>query len=217
RAAPLPEAPVRSREMVLAESARAGEQLLEQIEALVGTWRSRPVPVLRSGGVGVRELRQLASSFQLTTAELALVIELAGASGLLGHRTDADGSWWTASEDAADWTGLPVAERWAQLLLVWVAWSRTPWLAGTRTDRGVLRAALEPDLQRHWAPVLRRRVLTALAAWPQEGAPGAEQVRAHLGWHSAKAVPPLPVVQAVLADAAALGLTGAGALTPAVR
>ncbi|HLS62968.1 MAG TPA: helicase-associated domain-containing protein [Ruania sp.] len=217
QSAPLPEVPVRSRDMVLAESARAGEQLLEQIEALVDTWGARPVPVLRSGGVGVRELRQLASSFQLTTAELALVVELAGASGLLGHRTDADGSWWTASEDAADWTGRPVAERWADLLLVWVDWPRTPWLAGTRTERGVLRAALEPDLQRHWAPVLRRRILTALAAWPEDGAPGAEQVRAYLGWHTAKAVPPLPVVQAVLAEAAALGLTGAGALTPAGR
>ncbi|WP_022919410.1 helicase-associated domain-containing protein [Ruania albidiflava] len=216
-APPLPEAPVRSREMVLAESARAGEQLLEQIEALVGTWRSRPVPVLRSGGVGVRELRQLASSFQLPTAELALVVELAGASGLLGQRTDADGSWWTASEEAVEWPDLDLAGRWADLLLVWVGWARTPWLAGTRTERGVLRAALEPDLQRHWAPVLRRRVLQALAAWRQDAAPSAEQVRAHLGWHTAKAVPPLPAVQALLAEAAALGLTGAGALTPAGR
>src|SRR5699024_6363733 len=33
QSAPLPEVPVRFRDMVLAESARAGEQLLEQIEA----------------------------------------------------------------------------------------------------------------------------------------------------------------------------------------
>src|SRR5699024_9657651 len=59
--APLAEAPVRSSETVLAESARAAEEILDRIEALVRTWRSRPVPVLRSGGVGVRELRQLAS------------------------------------------------------------------------------------------------------------------------------------------------------------
>lgn len=215
--APVPEAPTRARESVLAESARAGEELLERIEALVRTWRSSPVPVLRSGGVGVRELRQLASSFRLTTAELALVVELAGASGLLGHRLEHEGTFWTASAEAEDWPSAPLAERWADLLLGWIDWARTPWLAGTRTERGVLRAALEPDLQRHWAAPLRRRVVAALAAWPVDAAPSAEQVRAHLGWQTAKAVPPLPAVQAVLAEAALLGLTGAGALTPAGR
>ncbi|WP_147916086.1 helicase-associated domain-containing protein [Ruania zhangjianzhongii] len=216
-AAPLPEAPVRAPETVLAESARAAEEILDQIEALVRSWRTRPVPVLRSGGVGVRELRQLASSFQLTTAELALVVELTAARGLLGHRMDEDGSWWTATVDAEDWAVTDLAQRWAELVLGWTDWARTPWLAGTRTERGVLRAALEPDLERHWAPVLRRRVLAALAAWPENSAPSAEQVRTHLGWYTAKAVPPLPAVQAILAEAAALGLTGAGGLTPAGR
>lgn len=214
---PLPEAPERTAETVLAESARAAEDTLDQIEALVRTWRSHPVPVLRAGGVGVRELRQLAASFQLTTAELALVLELTAARGLLGHRMDEDGSWWTATVDAEDWARTPLAERWAELVLGWVDWARAPWLAGTRTERGVLRAALEPDLERHWAPALRLRVLAALAAWPEGAAPTADQVRAHLGWYTAKAVPPLPAVQAILSEAAALGLTGAGALTPAGR
>lgn len=215
--APLPEAPVRTSETVVAESARAAEEILERIEALVRSWRARPVPVLRSGGVGVRELRQLAATFQMTTAELALVVELTAARGLLGHRMDEDGSWWTATTDAEDWAQVPLAERWAELALGWTDWARTPWLAGTRTERGALRAALEPDLERHWAPGLRCRVLAALAAWPENAAPTAEQVRAHLGWYTARAVPPLPAVQAILAEATSLGLTGAGALTPAGR
>lgn len=210
-APPVEEAPARRAETVAAESARAAETLLDRIEDLLGAWSRDPTSVLRSGGVGVREVRHWAARWQVSTAQAALTIELAGAGGLLGHVLDAQGSWWTAA-DAPAWADTGLAQRWAQLAATWITWPRTPWLAGTPTEKQGLRAALEPGLQRSWAPVLRRRVLMALAQWPSGTAPSAQQVQAHLAWHTAKAVPPKSAVEAVLAEAAALGLTGAGAL-----
>ena len=214
---PVDEAPQREERTVAAEAARAAETLLDRVEALVRAWSRDPAAVLRSGGVGVREVHRWATHWQVSTAQAALVMEVAGRCGLLGQIHDEEGAWWTGADGAATWAGEEPAGRWAQIAAAWITWPRTPWLAGTRTDKQVLRAALEPGLQRSWAPVLRRRVLLALAQWPQGAAPSVQQVRDHLGWHTAKAVPPESAVEAILAETAALGLTGAGALATTGR
>src|SRR5699024_458112 len=209
---PVEDAPIRATQTVAAEAARAAETLLDRIEMLVQAWSHDPPSELRSGGVGVREVHRLAAQWQVTTAQAGLVIELAGRCGLLGQIHDDEGIWWTGADGAAAWAAHELPGRWAQVAAAWISWPRTPWLVGTRTDKRVLRAALEPGLQRSWAPVLRRRVLAALAQWPEGAAPSLQQVRDHLAWHTANAVPPESAVAAVLAESAALGLTGAGAL-----
>src|SRR5699024_6940959 len=132
---------------------------------------------------------------------------------------DADGSSWAPTAAALDRPpGTDeLAQRWAGLVHAWLASARTPWLVGTRSDKGELRSALSPDLQRCWALHLRRRVPHALARWPSGAAPDPESVHEHLAWHTPRSAPPLETVEAVLAEAAALGLTGAGALSTAAR
>ncbi|QOR71497.1 helicase-associated domain-containing protein [Ruania alkalisoli] len=216
-APPLAEAPTRGEETVAAESVRAAETLLGQIDKALTAWGQEPPRVLRAGGVGVRELRQLASRISATSERAVLAVELATMLGLVGRIHDDDGTAWAPTVAAEEWAGEEIGERWADLVLGWIGWRRTPWLAGTRDDRGTLRSALGPALERHWAPVLRRRVLAAVAAWPPGSAPEVSAVRERLSWFSARSVPPETAVTAVLAEAGALGLTGAGAVTEAGR
>src|SRR5699024_3814655 len=71
---PVDEAPIRAAQTVAAEAARAAETLLDRIEMLVQTWSHSPPAVLRSGGVGVREVHRLAAQWQVTTAQAGLLI-----------------------------------------------------------------------------------------------------------------------------------------------
>ncbi|MCP5916487.1 hypothetical protein NL317_31165, partial [Klebsiella pneumoniae] len=64
---------------------------------------------------------------------------------------------------------------------------------------------------------LRGRALQALAELPEGTGAGAQQVHATLAWRRPRATVPARTVGAVLAEAERLGLTGAGALTPAGR
>ncbi|MGC0249389.1 helicase-associated domain-containing protein [Pseudactinotalea sp. Z1748] len=212
-AAPLAEAPVRDASTVAAEAARAGDSVLQHLDRLTRAWAQDPPPVLRTGGVGVRDVRALAGVLGAEVEHAALIAELAGMLGLVGHHHGGDGSSWAPTAAGLDPEPDPVQDRWAQMVWTWLESARTPWLVGTRTDKGVLRAALAPDLQRSWAPQLRRRVLEALDRWPAGSAPDAAAVQEHLAWHTPRTAPPETTVAAVLAEAAALGLTGAGALS----
>ncbi|WP_175477211.1 helicase-associated domain-containing protein [Ruania alba] len=214
---PLPDTAYRRPESVAAESVRTAEDTLARLSAVIEAWGRNPARVLRAGGVAVRDLRQLSAQAQMTAAEATFTAELAARLGLIGRLHDDDGSSWAPTPEADLWPTSDISARWAEMSQAWLTWRRAPWLAGTRTDKGALRATLGPDLDRTWAPTLRRRVLATLAAWPPASAPEAGQVRDRLTWFSARSVPPESAVAAVLDEAAALGLTGAGALTDAAR
>lgn len=210
---PLPDVPHRDRATVAAESTRAAEDLLHGIVFLLRRWGVDPPAVLRSGGLGARGLRHFADELHVPAGRAALIIETAGMLSLIGQHRSQDGSVWAPTPTAQDWAGEPVADRWAHLVHRWLDCARTPWLVGTRSDKGALRSALEPGLERSWAPDLRRRVLTTLAAWQPGAAPDVADVHAHLAWHTPRAAPPATTVEAVLDELTGLGLLGAGALT----
>ncbi|HLS13221.1 MAG TPA: helicase-associated domain-containing protein [Beutenbergiaceae bacterium] len=214
---PLAGAEQRAEPTVAAESTRAAEDLLHQIAMLLTHWGSEPPAVLRSGGVGVRELRATAAALEVPTAQVALVVETAGMLGLIGHHHTDGGSRWAPTTTAQDWAAEPLADRWVQVVQEWLASPRTPWLVGTRTDKGTLRSALDPDLQRSWAPELRARLLGALAAWDPGEAPDAGALVEYLRWHSPRAAPPADTVTAMLGEFAGVGLLGAGALSASGR
>ncbi|PFG39114.1 XPB/Ssl2-like helicase family protein [Georgenia soli] len=201
--------------VVDAEGARSAEEVVRLVGVLLETWQHEGAGVLRSGGVGVRELRRTAAALEVEEAHAALVAELAAMAGLLAQDGD-EQVVWVPSRAADDWFADPLPLRWARLARAWVTTARTPWLIGTR-DNGTLRSALEPTLERGWAVDLRRRTLAVLAAVPPGTAPDADQVRAALSWERPRATAPAPTVAAVLAEAETLGVTGAGALTAAGR
>ncbi|MBO3084961.1 helicase-associated domain-containing protein [Cellulomonas fengjieae] len=208
--------PHRPASLVAAESAAAGERIVLLVARLVRLWEQSPPGVLRGGGLGVRELRRAAAALDVDEREAAFVIELANAAAFIAD--DGEDSPSFAPTVAVDeWAARDVPDRWVTLARAWRSTQRTPWLVGGRDERGGVRAALDPELQRTWAPRLRRSVLDVLAEAPPGTVLDAAHVVAALRWRSPRSVPPASAVQAVLVEAGRLGVLGAGALSEAGR
>lgn len=206
----------RGSELVAAEQASAADRAVRLVAHLVRLWGTSPPSVLRAGGLGVRDLRRTAGLLEVDEDEAAFVVELAGAAGLVADDGE-EAPAFVPTVAADEWGAAPLPERWARLVATWLGTTRTPWLVGGRDERGTVLAALDPELHRPWAPRLRRSVLDVLASAPEGVAPTAEQVLDALRWRSPRSVPPASAVAAVLLEAARLGVTGAGALSPAGR
>ncbi|MDM7830523.1 helicase-associated domain-containing protein [Cellulomonas edaphi] len=210
--APTPVVPVRRAATVLAEGVDAGERVVRLVTQLGRLWEEFPASVLRSGGLGVRELRRVAAELDVEERLAALVVELAAAAGLVGDDGEEQPTFVpTVAMD--EWSVRPVAERWSALAATWLATPRTPWLVGGRDEAGVVRPALSPDLQRAWAPRLRRSVLGVLAELEPGAAPSPDAALEVLAWRTPRSVPPIAAVAAILAEAADVGVLGAGALS----
>ncbi len=208
--------PVRTHSLVAAESAAAGERMVLLVARLVRLWEQSPPGVLRAGGLGVRELRRAAAALETDEAETAFVVELAGAAAFVADDGE-DNPSFAPTVAVDEWAAQDVPDRWAALARTWRSTLRTPWLVGSRDERGAVRAALDPELQRSWAPRLRRSVLDVLADVPPGTALDAAHVLAVLRWRTPRSVPPAAAVQAVLVEAGRLGVVGAGALSDAGR
>lgn len=216
-AAPQPDAPVRAEGTVAAEVVAAADETVRQLQQLVETWAQDPPSVLRAGGLSSRDVKTVATTLGVEVPRAVLICELAAMAGLIGHVHHDDGNGWAPTSAADAWERHPVEERWAAVVVAWSRSARVPWLAGTRTDKGVLRPALDPDLHRTWAAPLRIRLLEATAAWPEGAAPGVEAIRARMAWSTPRSVPPSATIAAVLEEAAAIGLLGAGAMGSPAR
>ena len=205
--------PVLDPATVEAESARAAQEAVRLVTDLVAVWQETPAAALRSGGLGVRDLRRLAQRLEVDERTAAFVVELASMAGLVVDDGD-DPASFAPTLDADDWLAEDLPRRWATLVSAWHSSARTPWLVGSRDERGALRSALEPELHRAWVPRLRGEVLGVLRAAPAAPVP-ADEVTAVLRWRAPRAVPPHEAVDALLVEAALLGVTGAGALSAA--
>jgi hypothetical protein len=196
-----------------ADRAGAGQALeaVRYTETLLEGLAAEPAAVLRSGGLGVRDLRRLARAAGIDEAQAALLLEVAYAAGLVGD--DEPGFLPTGAYDG--WQVAPLAHRWRVLAAAWLAMPRSAALVGQRDERDKPVAALSADAERIGAPAARRAALDVLADLPPGTAPTPDQVAAVLAWRAprrhgrTRAVP----ASAVLAEAAALGVTGLGALT----
>jgi hypothetical protein len=153
----------RSQRLVDQAAAGAAYELVHRVELLLDHWGAEPVPVLRQGGLAVRDLKAAATLLHGDPRSAALHIEVAAASGLLaqGETAELDAAW--LPTDAFDaWRGAPLAQRWARLASAWLDNERLTGLVGTRLHgKGV--NALSPELERSWLPDTRRAALTELA------------------------------------------------------
>src|SRR5690606_18172281 len=100
-----------------------------------------------SGGLAARDLRRTAAMLETDEATAGFVVELAAAADLV--RTDEqDEPSFAATPTAITWLAMDLSDRWAALASAWWTTERTPWLVGTRDQRGALRPALHPELRR---------------------------------------------------------------------
>lgn len=196
-------------------------QVLETVrlvELLLNAIAADPPGLLRAGGLGVRELRRLSRLLDTAEPVTALLLELAFESGLLSSTTTADPVYLPTTEFDS-WLRRSTAERWVQLATAWLSMTRLPGLVGARDDRDKTIAALSADVERHSAPALRLQLLGLLAELAPGQAPASdEQVLARLAWRSPRrASVSRKVAAAMLGEAAALGLSGYGAITGYTR
>jgi hypothetical protein len=187
---------------------------VRQVESLAETWTHRPPPVLRAGGIGVRELRRTARDLDVEEPVAALIAEIAHAAGLIGATTGIDPVYLPTVEYDI-WQRQPSAQRWGELAVAWLGMTRQPSLVSQRGERERLLTALGPDVERGTIPALRAQVLQVLTSLPPGAAPVARSaVLARLAWEAPRrARAQRPSAAAILAEADQLGITAAGGLT----
>jgi hypothetical protein len=181
---------------------------------LLDAWSVEPPPVLKAGGLGVRELRRWSRDLDLDEAVTATYLESAYAAGLVAASTDLDPVWLpTPAYDT--WRRLPTERQWAALAEAWLATTRLPGLVGVKDERDRTLSVLSADIERSAAPDLRRTTLSCLAELPKGAAATTESVVALVSWLVPRRAPARSAEQVswALAEAAALGVTGAGALS----
>ncbi|TDU77531.1 helicase C-terminal domain-containing protein [Streptomyces sp. KS 21] len=201
-------------QLVDANAAGQALEALSTVEELVKSWEHTGPPVLRAGGLSVRDLKRTAATLDTTEATAAFWIELAYAAGLLASDGEADERY-APTPAFDDWLELPPAERWSVLAAAWLPATRTAGLVGDQDSKGRTLSALGPELDRSAAPEVRRRVLELLAALPEGGSAAPDALLARLDWERpvrGTSALRARLAQWTLTEAEVLGVTGRGAL-----
>jgi len=207
------------------DSAGAGQALeaVRHLDALLHALADAPAPVLRSFGLGVRDLRRLARDTGTTDPVTALLLEIAYAAGLLTYTDATKGASemvWLPTPAYDAWRTADLAHRWALLARTWLAMTRAPAMVGQRDDKDKPISALSHEGARVSAPAVRRAALGVLADLPDGTALSADAVLDRLAWRAPRRVGragspagPQALARAALAEAASLGVTGLEAMT----
>lgn len=201
-------------------AAAAALELVRKVETLLEAWTAEPPTVLRTGGLGVRDLRRLPALLDTNDAGAAQVADLAYAAGLVAEADDSQlGSVWLPTTAYDSWLRDDVAERWARLVHFWLTGSRVAGLIGARDERNRQAAAMGSDINRSIAAEIRRLVLELLAAAPGAAPTDPEEVAAAVRWKRPRRASRLrdQIVHWTLAEAELIGLTGRGALASFAR
>lgn len=188
------------------------------VDALADNWTAHPPVQLRSGGVGVRDLRRTARDLGVDETTVALIAEVAASAGLLNSTHGLEPVYLPTAEFDG-WRRHDTASRWADLALTWLAMTRQPSLVGQRGERERLITLLSPDGERGTVPAMRARVLDTLSELAPGSAPAdRDSVLRHLAWREPRRANGYrPVLEAILAEADVLGITAAGGLTGYTR
>ena len=195
--------------------------LLRELDVLIETLSAAPISELRSGGLGVREVRRLAKITGVDEARLGLVLELAAAAGLIAsgipdpQPIGGEPPYWAPTVAADRFTEATTAERWHLLATTWLDLAARPALIGSRGPDAKPYAALSDSLYSTAAPLDRRLLLDMLAQLPPGAGVDKNTASAALIWRRprwSKRLQPGPVAD-LLEEAQTLGLVGRGAIS----
>ncbi|MGC1737388.1 helicase-associated domain-containing protein [Mycobacterium sp.] len=204
-----------------AAAAGAVIDLLREVDVLLETLSAAPISELRSGGLGVREVRRLAKVTGIDEARLGLVLELAAAAGLIAsgvpepQPATGEPPYWAPTVAADRFTEASTAERWHLLATTWLDLAARPALIGTRGPDAKPYAALSDSLYSTAAPLDRRLLLGMLAQLPPGAGVDKNTASAALIWRRprwSKRLQPAPIAD-LLEEAHVLGLVGRGAIS----
>jgi len=131
-------------------------------EELAHNWSDEPPSALRSGGLGVRDLKRTAEHLGVDEGAAAFVAEVLFLGGLVVIDTD-DQILPTNAFDI--WLTKDAEDRWHSLVTLWLETSRVAGLIGKGESKSV--AALGPELDRAGIAGLKRSLLALLAGTPE--------------------------------------------------
>ena len=183
---------------------------LRWTEEILNFWAQEPPTALRSGGLGVRDLKEISLHLGVDESCAAFIAEISYVAGLLTIDPD-DRILPTHQFDI--WLAQTPATRWLSLVTAWYSTSRVSGVVGRESSKNV--APLGPELDRSTAASTRRLSLTLL----QESstiAPELDSLVAAARW-----LAPLKrsggiqrdYIAFTLREAEWLGITGQGAIS----
>jgi len=189
-------------------AAAAATELTETVAALLDSMARSPLPALKAGGVGSREVAKLGKSVGGGEARIRIALELARALDLLAGGAGTVGT----DEPAVGWRARRPSTRFADLAAAWWGLPIAPSLAQDADGKAI------PALGRRAAAgarQLRWIVITLIGAEPADhGVTSPVALTEHLSWLLPGLVgAEARLIGATWAEAHALGVLAHGALT----
>lgn len=200
---------VLTREDVDSAAIGAVLEILHHIEELLHFWAGEPAAALRSGGVGVREIKRASDELGLEEKYLIFIAELAYISGFVGLHNEEE----FLPTPAFDiWRDRTLEERWVEIVNNWLSTSRVAGLVG-KSERGYI-APLGPEIDRSAISHIKKVTLNLYA----EITPAAVDIGAlaeRIKWERPRKAfgSHHDFVHWIAREAQWLGLTGRNALT----
>jgi len=191
---------------------------VQAVERIIDVWGSKPAALLKSDGIGVREVRRLAAAIEMPERETFRLIEIAAAAGLVVADTRRGLALPTSAGD--EWLDLAASDRWWVLAASWLETAMYPSLTGVVDPRDKAIPALGyPATYESEAARQRRVILGAVLDLPggtcaSDGALVEAVVwDGPMLWNDAPGSPSVMVTW-TLAEMELLGLMVGGAPTP---
>ena len=184
--------------------------VLRWVEELLNFWAEEPADALRAGGLGVRDLKIIATHLGLDESCTAFITELAYLASLISF----DASDRIMPSNKFDiWLMQTPTDRWQAIASAWLITSRVSGLVGRAEAKNV--AALGPELDRVNAARVRALTLSILTQ-NQNLAPDSKSFNELLAWRA-----PIrrnsslqeELATWTLREAEWLGITGQGAIS----
>ncbi|MDL5157547.1 helicase-associated domain-containing protein [Actinomycetospora termitidis] len=203
------------------DATAAGEALetVRRAEGVIAAWSAAPPAVLRSGGLGVRDLRKLAKVLDVDETAAGLLVETLAAASLVAVSEDADAVW-CPTTTADRWLAAPPETQWVALARAWLEMPRQASSIGQRDSMDKLVGPLSDEVRRPWAAQVRRRVLARLAEFDDgDGPASVDDLVTSLAWRAPRRGGRMrdELVRATVREATALGVVALDAITTAGR
>jgi hypothetical protein len=179
---------------------------LRWCEELAHNWSDEPPIALRSGGLGIRDLKRSADHLGIDENCVAFVAEVLYLGGLIVIDPD-DQILPTNSFDI--WMSRSLEQRWSSLVSLWLETSRVSGLAGKIGEKNI--APLGPELDRAGIASMRKVTLNILAE-NLEFDPAIKNLQEIIAWQMPQRFN-AEYIEWTLREAEWLGLTGQGALS----
>ena len=180
--------------------------ILRWCEELLHNLSDEPPTALRTGGIGVRDLKRIAEHIGVDEACAGFIAELCYLGGLLVIDPD-DQILPTSAFDL--WLTKDPEERWYSLTVLWLESSRVAGLIGKTSDKNI--APLGPELDRAGVGLIKQTTLKVLLENPEIN-PEIASLQAIVKWFNPQRANN-DFIEWNIREAEWLGITGQGALS----